>query len=213
MRWIVAVALAAAVLVARPGAADVLCRTRVGRVSLRPSCKKRERRIDLPKGPAGDTGAAAPAPIRVVDAAGLAVGSFADPYNEDDATRIVVAVGGRFVSFVVDRSGVFDGGGDLFHLVANCSDPPLALGRRAPLVREGGVFGSMAYYVDDPVETHTPVAREVRAGSGGCGSSTTLPNGACCVPDGSIVAADYGPVTKAFDVPSLGVTPPLHLEP
>jgi hypothetical protein len=209
MRRALAVAVVVGSLVAEPVGAEVLCGTHTGRVFLRARCKRHEVRVDLPKGPTGDEGAAARAPVRIVDSAGREIGLLGEAETEE-LNFAVFEVGSRLVSLGAVLSG-FRGSGQLYHLAADCSDPPLVPGRRAPFVRSGVVVGTTAYYAEDPVEMKTPVARQFPP-EDACFGGSMLANGNCCT-TGSFGAGDYGPATVAFEVPSLGLTPPFHLEP
>ncbi len=202
--------LVALTLVASPAAADLLCRARSGRLFMRASCKKREVSLDLPKGPSGDPGPPAGVPLRVVDDAGLPVGAFAEAARGDDATGVAFDVGDRLVVFLVGAAG-FNGGGSFLHLVADCADAPLLYGSPGQLISLGSVVGSTAYYPVDPIEPKSIVSAEF-APNGTCPAmSVALPNGNCCW--NLSFAAVVGPAMKAFDLPSLGLTLPLHLEP
>jgi hypothetical protein len=212
MRTLLTSALVAVAVAAAPVLADELCRSRKGGVFLRPSCKKREVRIEFPKGATGDPGPAASPPVRVVDSAGRHVGLFAEPFNEDNISLAVFEVGDRLVSFFVDRTGLVDVERRFYHRAADCSDAPLAFARAAFLVREGFLFGGAGYYAGDPVELVLPAATEFRPGTGGCGSATVLPSGSCCTTDGTF-EGEFGPAVQAFELISLGLTPPFHLEP
>jgi hypothetical protein len=204
-------AVLAASLVARAAGADVLCSGHKGRVFVRPSCKKREMPLELPKGATGATGAAAPAPVRVVDGAGHQVGLYAQPASEDSDLAVLFEVGSRLVWYYVMPQG-FMTFFEFYHLVPHCADPPLMVGAPGALVRHGLVRGTTAYYPEDPIELQHPVSREKPPGGPSCGADETLPDGNCCEALASSTAT-VGPVTKAFDLPSLGLTPPLHLEP
>jgi hypothetical protein len=205
--------LLAVALAAAPAAADILCRARHGTVFLRAKCRKRERPIDL-HGPAGSPGTPGAVPARVVDAAGNQVGLFADPYNEDNYTSVVLEVGSQLVLLYVQPSGFAptSGGFNAAHLAADCSDPPLAYSPLHPLVRQGFRYGDDVYYVNDPITLQTPVATEFVPGGGGCMGGTLLPNGRCCASE-MFEESSYGMLTKAFSVGAVGLTPPFHVEP
>jgi hypothetical protein len=211
MRRAAIVALVAAGLVAAPARADVLCRTKGGRTFVRAQCKKREMRIELPKGPPGDAGADTTIrPVRILDAAGLQIGLIGAPYTFD-VNLAVFEAGTRIVWVPVGRTGFRPDDIGFLHLVADCSDQRLILDRPTPLVRRGAVIGGTAYYAGDPVELKSPVAREFPL-QDACLGGSVLANGNCCT-TGSFGEDYYGPATVAFDVSSLGFTPPFHLEP
>jgi hypothetical protein len=212
MRVVASVALVAAVLVAMPARADVLCRTKSGRVFARTQCKKRETRIELPKGPTGDAGAATTIrPVRILDAAGLEVGLIAAPYTFDN-NFAVFEVGAQVVSLRTAKSRFKPDDTGFLHLAADCSDQRLVReGRPAPLVRQGIVVAGAAYYAGDPTELRTPVAREFPP-EDACFGGSVLPNGNCCLA-GTYGEDYFGPATVAFEISSLGLTPPFHLEP
>ena len=209
MRRPVVVALVAASLVAAPAGADVLCRTKARRVFVRASCKKGEVRVDLPKGPTGDQGAAPRDPVRLVDGAGLQVGLFAELYTQR-TNLAVFEVNGRVVSLKATTTGFGSDGATFYHLTTDCSGQRLVSERRGALVRSGIVVGTTAYYAEDPIVPETPVATEFPP-QDACFGGTMLPNGNCCT-TGSF-SETYGPATVAFDLPSLGFTPPFHVEP
>lgn len=211
MRAAAIVALVVAGLVAAPAHADVLCRTKSGRVFVRAQCKKRETRVELPKGPSGDAGAATTIrPVRILDAAGREVGSIGAPQTFD-ANFAVFEVGTRILSVPVRRTGFpYDDTGFL-HVAADCSDQRLIFERPTPLVRRGAVIGETVYYAEDPVERKIPVASEFPP-QDACFGGSVLANGNCCTM--GIYPDDYyGPAAAAFDISSLGLTPPFHLEP
>jgi hypothetical protein len=210
--------LAASLLAAVPAAADVLCRARSGAVVVRTACRKRERRIDLPRGPAGQPGAAAVPSTRIVDAAGEPVGLVADPFNEDNATRVIVEITPHLVKLFVDPDGFLKSAPPArTHLKADCTDPPLIGSPPAPLVREGLVVDDQIVYVGDPIVSLTPAALEF-APSGGVpcnqfpGMTTPLPNGNCCQKGVQFDEGLFGPLTTV-PVSTLGLTLPFHLEP
>jgi hypothetical protein len=205
------VALVAALLLVAPAGTDVLCRAKSGRVFLRGGCKKRETAVELPAGPAGaagDPGAAAPAPVRVVDAAGRQVGLLAEPGTEDNATFVLFEVGDRLVDLLVGTAGFPEDPTVFYHLAADCSDAPLVTVDPTAFVQRGVVLGSKAYYAGDPVETKTVAAYEEQRASG-CGADPKLANGLCCRPSGG--TNGVGPATEAVDLSQF--TPPFRLEP
>ncbi|HXJ34193.1 MAG TPA: hypothetical protein VMS22_09160 [Candidatus Eisenbacteria bacterium] len=203
-----------AILVAEPAAADVLCRARNGRVIVRTSCKKREATLDFPKGPPGDAGAATAPPVRIVDAAGVPVGLFAEPANEDDTPSVLFEAGGQVVTFLIIGPAGFDQNGFLYHMVPHCADAGLVfVSRRNALVREGNVVGTTGYYAGDPVESRVPASREKTKPGAGCGADEPLANGNCCEVAITPIALDLGPAMTVFDIPSLGLTLPLRIEP
>src|SRR5262249_38060116 len=177
------------------------------------SCKKRESALEPVKGPTGDPGAAAAPPVRIVDATGKAVGLFAELSNEDSPPNVLFEAGGQGVTFQIGPQG-FDEDGQLYHLVAHCADAPfVVVTQNPPLVRQGWVLGTTAYYAGDPIESKTPVSREIARPSAGCGTDEALSNGNCCEVLSSPGTNVYGPAVTAFDIPSLGLTLPLHGEP
>jgi hypothetical protein len=208
-----AAALVAAGLAAEPVAADVLCSGHKGRVVIRSSCKKHESALDPSKGPTGDPGAPAGPTVRIVDATGKPVGLFAELCNEDNPTSVLFDAGGQVVTFHIRPQG-FEENGQLYHLVPHCADAPLVLvSPTPPLVREGWVLGTTAYYAGDPIEPKTPASREIARESTGCGANEPLANGNCCEVTSALGANVYGPMVTAFEIPSLGLTLPLRAEP
>ncbi|HXJ33170.1 MAG TPA: hypothetical protein VMS22_03950 [Candidatus Eisenbacteria bacterium] len=200
-------------LAASPAAAEILCKARSGRLFIRASCKKRETPLDLPKGQAGDPGAPPGAPVRVVDNAGLQVGEFAEPGRDDDDTSVVFEHDGHLVRFITRPAG-FPSFGSLYHLVAQCADAPfMGASSTVALVRFGFVIGSAGFYAGDPVEMKAIVSQEYTPPNGSCGMAETLPNGNCCQNSSMPIMQIVGPATKVFDLPSLGLTPPFHLQP
>ena len=209
------VLIVSSLLVAAPARADVLCQSRTGAVILRAACKKRETRVELPRGPQGPPGAAAPVPVRIVDAVGKPVGLVPDPFNEDNYSRVLVEAGTHLVALYVTPAGFAESTPpNGVHLNADCSDPPLVGTQPAPLVRYGFVSGGVVFYAGDPIVKLTPAALAARVSPpSACGSmgGTPLPDGNCCL-DGGLTEGTFGPLTT-FDLSTLGLTPPFRLEP
>ncbi|HEV7731188.1 MAG TPA: hypothetical protein VGR62_03455 [Candidatus Binatia bacterium] len=210
MKGLVATALVAALLLTAPAGADVLCRGKKQRVFVRAACKTGETTVDLPQGPAGAPGTAAPNPTRVVDATGVQVGLFAEPGREDSVTTVVFEAGTRLVAADVSDAGFRISIAVLFHLATDCSDQPLAFSRAATFVRYAAVLGTTAYYAEDPITTVAPVAYEHIPDPMGCGLHPLLPNGHCCALQ-AFGASRFGPATATFSI--TGFTPPFRLEP
>ncbi|HEV7734087.1 MAG TPA: hypothetical protein VGR62_18090 [Candidatus Binatia bacterium] len=207
------VALALVGLLAMPAGADVLCHTKKGSVFVRAACKKRETPVELPvvpTGPAGDPGADAPAPTRIVDATGRPVGLFVEPGVEDNATIVVVEVGTHLVFVSVSRIGISGSSDPFLHVAADCSDQRLLAQSPTAFVRAGTSIGSTIYYADDPIETKPVAGREYLPTSGSCGGGTELANGYCCT-EYTLDPPMVGPAAIAFE-PS-AFTPPFRLEP
>jgi hypothetical protein len=200
-------------VLAGSAAADVVCQTKKGAVVLRTACKKRETvatlPIDAPKGPPGENGSAAPAPVRLVDANGAPVGVYAEPGTEDNATFVLFEFASGFAYLQASPTGML-GGTTLFYESADCSGTPLLFHDQTRFVREGAVLGTTAYAPGDPIATHQMASREYEPFGSPCSpSDVTLPNGRCCAT--SALSFDAGPAVALFDVSSLAT--PMRLEP
>jgi hypothetical protein len=206
MRALVAVLVVLGLATA--ASAEVLCRTKKGRVFVRAACAARETSIALPQGAPGAAGPAAAPPIRVVDAAGLQIGLFAEPGRTDGITVVVVEVGTTLAWFFAGESGFSPTA--VYHLTTDCSDAPLAFAGTPRLVRRGTVLGVKAWYPGDPVTTQAPLASQRPRSGADCGTDTPLANGNCCstVVPGPI---PLGLAVEAFSPTTF--TPPFRLEP
>jgi hypothetical protein len=199
-------------VLATSAAADVVCQKKKGAIVLRASCKKRETTvtlpIDAPKGPPGDAGSAAPAPVRVVEANGTPVGVYADPGTEDNATFVVFEFADGFAYLIAHAGGVA-GGDALFYESTDCSGPPLFFADPTDFVRRAVVMGTTAYAPGDPITTHAIASYEYDPNGGSCNADVPLASGRCCSVSASELEA--GPAVVLFDTSTLA--PPLRIEP
>ncbi len=203
--WVLAVT---ASLLAMPVHAGVLCRGKQQRVFARVACKASERVVELPKGATGPSGAPGAIPVRVVDATGTQVGLFAEPGRADSSTVVVFEAGPRLFRLVVSEAGF--GGGQLYHLTSDCSDPPLVFANYVSFVRNAVVLGGTAYFADDPITQLSAMGLQTAPGPMGCGADPTLANGNCCHA-GNFSPSLFGPATAALSTTQF--VPPFRLEP
>ncbi len=203
--------LFAAFVLVQSASAEVICQRRGGALVVREKCKRSERAADLSTlgalGPAGEPAVGA----RLVDATGKQVGS-AVALEFDRQSAVALSATGYVLFAAVTRNGFVEVPVKVLHESSDCSGTAFAQFQGYRTTRIVTLDGSIAYFAGDPIETHSFMSAEARVDPTTCTTGfggTILPNGFCCTH--STVTGDAGPVTT-FDLATLGVTPPFHLE-
>jgi len=201
--------------------ADVVCRSRSGRLALRETCAKRE--TVVPPSALGIAGR-----LVVKDSNGALVGfvigpTFNPPFTvpdnlvDDRVTPVVRLIEDTWVQFRVDARGSlgFDTPlGDSFEYEStDCTGNPLVIVGASAMM-------SMAFVGPDGTETYailpgTPRMFHSNAffpPAGETCSSTTLPNGMCCRTNIQTSPVKNLANTMALNLSTLGLVPPFHVE-
>jgi hypothetical protein len=118
------------VLAAAPGADAALCKSKRGKLTVRTTCKKKEKELtaaDLPQTPPVETPAPPPAGPRVVDSHGAEVGALLQTSYYGGGATVLREIGTDFYSFGVKRSGfaTLDDDDTFFtYLSSDCTGTP-----------------------------------------------------------------------------------------
>ena len=211
----------AALLLAAPAQAAVLCRAGNGKLALREACRKAEQAVNPAEidassltGPPGDTGtpgARGRHPIAIVDSAGTEVGSavFFEPFGLFSLVVITHPALTEPLLFNVNRGGFSPnrGGGTfntIYYGALDCAGVPYVAPSSRKLL-QAHVFGDSLYYQSGEASSRSIQSQESDPGAPCSGGGFATPRGTCC-----FNGTSTQPVAPAIRVPlaNLGFVPP-----
>ena len=221
---VVGLAVVGVLLLATPSDAAVLCRGRGGKLVLREKCRKAEQMLDPSQldlsalaGSQGGPGGVGPRgqhPLKIVDSAGVELGSIESFSGGAGVVAITHPALTETVLFALGPDGFSHNMGGAISTVsyaaADCAGVPYVRPYGSAL-RIAQVYGNAAYYDTGPSESRGMMSSEYDAGGTPCtGGSAATTRGTCC---GNAAFTEIAAPAIRVPLADLGFVPPFRAVP